>query len=84
MADLNPGELWEPYMRRDPVTGRVHMAYRIRHGRLRSERLEHFRQCVGEELRGRTFRGRGASQDQRAVRDALTAAAHRCAARSPR
>lgn len=72
MADVDLGSIWEPYQR----AGKVYI--RRRHNRLQSEKAKHFRACVGEELRGHTYRGHGSAEDVREARAALTAAAHRC------
>ena len=79
MPEIEPSDLFEEYIRRDPATGRREIVFRRRHNRLRSARQVAFRQCVGDQLRGHHYRGGGARADTLAVRQAMREAAHRCA-----
>jgi hypothetical protein len=74
----------EPYLYRNPVTGRRHIAFRVRHNATRSPRLLAYRECVGEAMEGRRFRGQGPAQDEEEVHTAFREAAHACAQRQAR
>lgn len=71
----------EPYLYRNPVTGKRHIAFRERHDITRSPRLRFYRECVGDMTRGRRYRGMGPRGDSVAVREALSGAAVTCAQR---
>lgn len=70
---------YEPYCRRDPVSGQDRCFLRVRHNQIRSPRLEAFDACVSGRLRGRHYRGAGAAADEAAVRTALREAVAACA-----
>jgi len=72
---------YEPYCRRDPVSGATKCFLRVRHNQIRSPRLEAFDRCVSDQLQGRHYRGQGAAVDEAAVRHALREAAQACSAR---
>lgn len=70
----------EPYCRHDPVSGQLKCFYRVRHDRIRSPRLRDYDACMHQALEGREYRGHGAREDTRRVRQALREAAKACAA----
>jgi hypothetical protein len=76
------GLLWdlgyEPYCRRDPVSGATKCYVRVRHNQVRSPTLKAFDACVAQQLQGRRYRGQGAEADEAAVRAALREAARAC------
>jgi hypothetical protein len=72
---------YEPYCRRDPVTGQEKCYLRVRHNQVRSPALREFDACVSDTLRGRQYRGAGAAADEAAVRQALREAARACSDR---
>jgi len=73
-------EEYEPYLYRNPVTGKRKLVLRERHDVTHSSRLAAYRDCMSEELRGARYRGHGAAEDEREVRAAFSKAAHECAA----
>lgn len=72
MADINLGNVFEPYVRDG------HLFFRTRHDTERSMRAKRFRSCVSGKLRGHTYRGHGAAEDEREARAALAIAAREC------
>ena len=74
MDGVDLAELWEPYQR----DGRTYI--RVRHDVTRSARLEAYRVCVGDALRGHRYHTGDAAEDEREVRAAFREAAHACRA----
>ena len=75
--------LYEPALRRTP-SGKVEYIWRVRHNDVRSPRLKRLERCVAEATRGRRYRGQGAAEDQREVRQAMAQAARECAEKGRR
>lgn len=71
----------EPYLYRNPVTGKRKLILRERHDRTHSMRLMAYRDCMSDELKGNRYRRGDAVQDEQAVRQSFTRASHDCAAR---
>lgn len=70
-----PQEFWE---HRDPVSGQVKTFMRNSHARQSSPRLEAFKKCVAEGMRGTSARGGNAREDSVAIRDRFTQVAKSC------
>lgn len=77
-AGLLAAEGFQPYMRRDPVTGRRRVYWRRRHDVTRSPTLRAFHACVAERLRGRQYRTGDARRASLMVRQALSEASKAC------
>jgi hypothetical protein len=69
----------EPYLYRNPVTGKRKLVLRERHDVTHSMRLTAYRQCISSRLRGSRYRGGNAAQDEEAVREAFSTAVRECA-----
>lgn len=69
---------FEPYTRRDPVSGVSQTLIRNKHSHQSSPRLLAFQKCVRRNLEGHTARGGDARANSVAIRSGLAGAARAC------
>lgn len=67
------------YSHRDPVSGSVKTVLRTKHSRQSSPRLRAHKACMRRGMEGKTFRGQGAVQDSRNIRETFAAVSRQCA-----
>lgn len=81
MAKAGFAMAFEPFSRRDPVSGEVKTFIRDKHSRQSSMRLKNFQRCVRQQMEGKSFRGGDPASNARSIRSAFTQAAKACAGR---
>jgi hypothetical protein len=75
---------FEPYSRRDPVSGATKTFIRNKHARQSSRRLKALQACVRDGMMGFTARSGDHAANARAVRERLAATARACSGRGGR